>query len=84
VGLLMAEMNIDFAKNVVSHHLAAESIRYTLEQEAIGWEHFPEVGEYDWQQVVADAILISVSLRPHIQDVEESLLYLAERADKED
>lgn len=79
----MYEMNLDFAKNVVAHHLAAESIRYTLEQEAISWEYFPEIGEYDWKQIVADAILISVSLRPHQQDVEESLLYLAQRADKE-
>jgi len=77
------EMNEAFAKNVVAHHLAAEGIRVALEQNAIGWGEFLEIGEYDWKQIVADTILISVSLRPHKQDVEESLLYLAQRADKE-
>jgi hypothetical protein len=76
----MFEMNIDFAKNVTAHYIAAEAVRRVLENPGVlDWNE--DISEEDRNQIIAEVVLIEVSLRPHIQDVEESLIFLEKRAD---
>jgi hypothetical protein len=65
------------ARAVVALHLAAESIKYTLDQQAINNGDFPEIHENDWNHIVAEAILISVKSRPDKGEVEDALKLLA-------
>jgi hypothetical protein len=47
-------------------------------------EDYPQVGEEDWNQIVAEALLIAANTRPQQEEVELALMVLATRADTEE
>jgi hypothetical protein len=65
------------ARAVVALHVAAEAIRYTLQEQAISNQDFPDIHGNDWSHIVAEAILISANSRPKMGELEDALKLLA-------
>lgn len=68
------------ARAVVALHLAVEAINGG----PVLWENYPDIGENDWDLIVAEVLLIAARSRPPQADVDEAMDFLAVRANSED
>lgn len=75
-------MDDSIARNTLARYIVAELTRTGLGP-PMNWEDFPEVGEDDWNRVVAEALIIATNFRPPVANVTEAIKVLAARADKE-
>lgn len=71
----MVTMSLTEARVIVAKQMIARAVRKFMER---GWEDFPELGEYDWDEVV----LVSDHLSdfPSYDDYTEAYRLLSERA----
>lgn len=66
------------ALKLVAADAAASAIEKGLEYWGfVGWEDYPEIGEFDWDQVVKLAEKMAEKVRPHGQDVADARDFLA-------
>lgn len=72
------------ARSVVAADVAARAIRRAIQTEDIGLEDYPDLAEEDWNQVVAEALLIAANSTPNPDEVGYAMVLLASRATTED
>lgn len=67
------------ALRVVAHHVAGVELE-DLERRAL-WESYPEIGEHDWERIMALIKARGAQLRPKPDEYEAAYALLKERAD---
>jgi hypothetical protein len=76
---------VNHARNVVALHLAAEAIEGAFRKGGVfNHEDFSGISTNDWNNIVAESILVAVNSRPTSEEYGYARLLLSERADMED
>lgn len=77
-------MTSDQATKTVAAYAAAQVLRSNADRELVLWEDYPEIGEYDWEEVERQVIAVSYDLSPSRADYEAAYKFLADRAGGEE
>jgi hypothetical protein len=73
-------MKPEEAKQVIAAEFVARAVREAFEFDRLGWEHYPEVGEHDWLDVVGHAKSLAAAIRPSVTAYTEAHEVLTDRA----
>lgn len=75
---------VEQSRSIVAADMAAKAIRDTIEYGVFAGEDYPELSEEDFNQVLAEVLLIAANSTPNQDEVGYAMALLASRAYTED
>jgi hypothetical protein len=73
-----------YARQIIIPIIAEEAIgRYLEGAEFAEWEDFGDIGEYDWDRVLASIKRKAKEIRPAKEEFDAAYKWLADRSDKD-